>query len=295
MANKRKTITRTFSLKRLIGSRRNRRLQAKQADEPQQPMDWRAMGQRALAAMIFAGQVLGVAAVLSVAGVGGYLAYERLMGSSIFMVQKVRVEGARRADAAHIQRLAAKVAGRHIFSADLRAAHAAVVTHPWVKDARVYRQYPDTVAVEVIEHQAKALLLIGHLYLVDTEGQVFKMASRTEADRLPVITGISRMDYINKPGLAKPLLTAALAALDRYRSMNRPPLSEVNVGPGGEITMYLRRNGVALRFGAEVSPDRLKRLDAVWAALGPETTRVRVVFLDNEMRKDRVTVRMGSF
>ncbi len=295
MANKRRTITRSFSLKRLLSSGGNRRLEAKKKGEPRQPLDLRAVGQRSLASVIFAAQVAGVGAVLCAAGAGGYLAYERLMGSSIFMVQKIRVEGTRRADATNIRRLAAKVAGRHIFSADLRAARAAALTHPWVKDARVYREYPDTVAVEVIEHQAKALLLIGHLYLVDTEGQIFKKATSTEADRLPVITGISRMDFINKPALSRPLLTAALAALDRYRSMHRPPLSEVNVGPRGAISLYLRRNGVALRFGAEVTVNRLKKLDAVWAALGPETKRVRVVFLDNEMRKDRVTVRMGTY
>lgn len=294
MANKRKTITRSFSLRRLLGSRQNRRLQAKEGQE-RQPLDWRAAGNSALSASLFAARVSAVALVLFAAGVVGYMAYDRLMGSSQFMVQKIRVEGTRRGRSVHIQRLAAKVTGRHIFSVDLHAARRAVMAHPWVKDARVYREYPDTVAVEVTEHQAKALLLIGHLYLVDPDGKVFKKAGPEEADKMPVITGISRLAYINQPADARPLLTSALEALDRYRSMHRPPLSEVNVGPRGAITLYLRRNGVALQFGQEVSNDRLRKLDAVWAALGPETKRVRIVFLDNEMRNDRVTVRMGSF
>lgn len=294
MANKRKTVKRTFSLWRLFGTRQNRRLQEKKG-QPRQPMNWRAAGNSALSATLFAARATAVALVLLVAGAGGYMAYDRLMGSSKFMVKKVRVDGTWRAKAAQIKRLAAKVSGRHIFSADLRAARHAVVSHPWVKDARVYREYPDTIAVEITEHQAKALLLIGHLYLVDTQGQVFKKAGPAESEKLPVITGISRLEYLNKPEAAGPKLTAALAVLDRYRSMHRPPLSEVNVGPRDSITLYLRRNGVALRFGSEVNSERLKKLDAVWAALGPETRRVRVVFLDNEMRTDRVTVRMGSY
>ncbi len=294
MANRRKTIKRSFSLKRLLGARQNRRLQARKG-EPRQPPDWRAAGQSALSASLFAARAVAVALVLFAAGVGGYLAYDRLMGSSKFMVQKIRVEGTHRARVDRVQRLAARVAGRHIFSVDLRAARRAVISHPWVKDAKVYRQYPDTVAVEVTEHQAKALLLIGDLYLVDLDGVVFKKADPVEADKLPVITGISRLEYINKPAATRPRLEAALEALDRYRSMHRPPLSEVNIGRRGAVTLYLRRNGVALRFGTDVSGERLKKLDAVWAALGPETRRVRVVFLDNEMRKDRVTVRMGSY
>ena len=49
-----------------------------------------------------------------------------------------------------------------------------------------------------------------------------------------------------------------------------------------------------MRLGNDPSDKRLGRFDVVWAALGPETARTRVVFLDNEIRADRVTVRMGS-
>ena len=294
MGNRRKTIKRGFTIRRLFGTRRNRRLESR-SEAPVEPRDWHALGSSLLSLGLFAARVTAVVLVLLCAGAGGYLAYDRVKGSSTFMVQKVTVQGARRARPADLQRLAAMVTGRHIFSVDLAAARRAVETHAWVKSARVYRDYPNTVAVVVTEHQPKALLLIGHLYLVSSDGKIFKKASPEEAHRLPVITGISRLDHINKPQVTRPRLRRALGALDRYRSMHRPPLSEVNIGQRGDITLFLRRNGVALRFGDEVSLQRLTRLDAVWAALGPETRRVRVVFLDNEVRTDRVTVRMGSY
>ncbi len=87
----------------------------------------------------------------------------------------------------------------------------------------------------------------------------------------------------------------ALEALKRYYDgAPRPPLSEVAVGERDQLTLFLRQGGVALRLGASASDARLKRFDRVWAALGPDTQRVRVVYLDNEIRADRVTVRFGT-
>jgi cell division protein FtsQ len=237
-----------------------------------------------------------VGAVLLGAGMGGYLSYQRLMTSDTFRIQAIRVEGARNAPAEELQRLAQDLLGRHIFNADVAAARAAVMEHPWVRSASLHRRLPDTVVVEVQEHEPRALLLIGHLYLVNPEGQVFKRAAVGETAGLPVITGLARLDYLNNPQAAGERIRRALAALERYgQGRGRPPLSEINVSPRGTVTLFLQRGGVALHFGNGVSEDRLQKLDAVWAALGPETGRARAVFLDNEAHRSRVTVRMGSY
>lgn len=296
MANRRKKVSRNLSLGRLFSRGRNRRVRARaDQDQPRQPTDWRSLGRAVGRAGVLAAQAVALAAVLLGTGAGGYLAYDRVMTSPTFLVQRVRVTGAKRAQPAQLRRMARRVLGQHIFSVDLPRARRAVLEHPWVKDARVYREYPNAVGVAVVEQRAKALLLLGHLYLVNVEGRVFKKAETHEADGLPVITGVTRLAYLNRPAAVHPRLRAALAALDRYRRQRRPPLSEINVDHRGEITLFLRRNGVALRFGGDVSDDRLKKLDAVWAALGPDTRRVRAVFLDNETRRDRVTVRLGSY
>jgi cell division septal protein FtsQ len=112
---------------------------------------------------------------------------------------------------------------------------------------------------------------------------------------MPVITGISRMGYLNHPRKAHARIARALEALDRYYDKVRPKLSEVHIGKRDEISLYLQRGGVALRMGDEVTDERLRKMDAVWAALGPEMRRARAVFLDNVARKDRVTVRMGQY
>ncbi len=238
--------------------------------------------------LLLIGMVVGVSAA-------GYFGYQQLITSDHFAVKIIRVEGNKRAAAPQVQRLIKDVVGRQIFTLELANVQQAAATHPWVRQVEARRELPDTLVLEVQEHEPLALMLLGHLYLVSVEGRVFKRASAEETDGLPVITGINRVDYMNNSGAQAPRLQQALDALAMYREQERPPLSEVNVSELNEVTLYMRRGGVALRFGKLINKDRLEKLDSVLAALGPKARRVRVVYLDNQARQDRVTVRMNRF
>lgn len=291
--NRRKTIVRPFSLGRLFGRQQNRRLKAKAS--PRQPVDVRGLLRGLGRVALVGGKVLALLLLLAGVGFGGYAGYRRVMSSTYFTVQRLEVQAARRASAAEIVRLMQAAKGRNIFTVDLSALRRNVLAHPWVKDAQIERELPGTLRVAITEHKARALLLMGHLYLVNDEGEVFKRVELDEAEGLPVITGIARLDFLNQPQAVKPRLRQALAYLDRYYSQVRPRLAELHLGERGEVTMVMERGGVAVRMGTDVTDERLQRLDAVWAALGPEVGRARILFLDNETRKDRATVRMGNY
>jgi cell division protein FtsQ len=248
-----------------------------------------------LRGLAFLGKVLLLLALVGGTGFGLYRAYVWVLSTDYLGVKRIEVLSARRAPVGEIQRLVHSVRGRNILSIDLDEVEQAVAGHPWVIDARAERKLPDTVRIEVTEHRERALLLMGHLYLVNDRGQVFKRADPEDQEGMPVITGISRLTYLNDQATAERQIRKALDAIDRYRSRMRPALSEINVSPRGAITLYHRRGGLAVRVGKELTEARLRKMDAVWAALGPDVSRARVLFLDNEARTDRVTVRMGSY
>lgn len=241
--------------------------------------------------------ILKVAALvvfLAGVGMGGYWGYQRVMTSDYFAVKRLEIDGVRRASEREIQRLVSTVRGHNIFTVDLSMLRRSIQAHPWVRRAKVERELPESIRVTIVEHRARALLVLGHLYLVSNEGQIFKRAEAEELEGLPVITGVPRLMYLNHPQQARERIQTALGALDRYYSKVRPTLSEVHVNDREEVTLILRRGGMALRMGRELTDERLSKMDAVWAALGPEVEYARVLFLDNEARADRVVARMGS-
>jgi len=302
--NRRKTIKKSWSPLRLLSRQANRRLRSRtkqqeaqeaQEAQPAPAMDLRRMAASVLGLLLFAVKVVVLLVLLCGAVIGGYYTYQRVMHSTYFHVTQIDVRSTRRAPTDQIHRLVRSVLGQNILSLDLGALRRAVQGHPWVRDVRFERELPHTLRVQVTEHRARALLLMGHLYLVNREGQVFKRADADESVGMPVITGISRMTYLNHPATARQQITKALDTLDRYYARVRSPLSEVHVGEHGELTLHLKQGGGAVRVGDEMTNGQLKQMDAVWAALGPEIHRARVVFLDNVARPDRVTVRMGDY
>lgn len=301
MANRRKTLQRKrLSLGRLLRPRRNRRTRPPRPQNPAQPappkapFDWRGLGRRALWGLVWTLRGLAALGVLAGAGAGGYWGYQRLAASTAFNVAEIHFEGAKRAPVADLQRLVQTVRGLRIYAVDLDAVRRSVTAHPWVKGAEARRELPRTLVIRVSEHTAKAALLLGHLYLVSAEGTVFKRATAEEAAGLPVITGLSRLAYLSRPRAARPHLRRALAAVKQYQGEGRPPLSEVNLGSDGEVTLYLRQGGTALRFGRTISEEKLARLDTVWSALGPDTRRARVIQLNSDKHPERVTVRLAA-
>jgi cell division protein FtsQ len=227
-----------------------------------------------------------------VAALGGHWGYRHAAASTYFTVKRIEIAGTHRVAPEHLRQLLASNTGQGIFSVDLSRAARAITAHPWVRSAEVQRRLPDAITVQVTEQRAAAALHLGHLYLVNEKGEVFKRAEPAELGRLAVITGISRRRYLADSVAARAEILRALDVVAEYRRGQRPPLSEVSLGPDGETTIFLRRGGAALRFGARFGKDRLKRLDAVFAALGPELNRVRAIYLDHEVRPERVVVRM---
>jgi cell division protein FtsQ len=146
---------------------------------------------------------------------------------------------------------------------------------------------PDTLGIEVVEHQPAAIVLAGRFYLVNAEGRPFKVVERGERSELPIITGVERSTLAAAKGNAIPELAAALEVIRMYQSKQRPRLGELNLDDDGSLTLYTAQAGTQLRLGRSDFEARLARWDALRAALGDRADNLAVVHLDNETRPDR--------
>ena len=147
-------------------------------------------------------------------------------------------------------------------TADLQRLRRQVERRPWIRAARLQRQWPDTVVVAVTEHRPAARWSPEgeNWWLVDRQGEVFKRhAGEVPAD-LPRLRGPrDRLDKLRK---RRGQLRRALSGEHR--------VSQVGVSQRGAWSA--RINGsIWMRFGSHRFDDRVRRLTAVqeeWGLLG---------------------------
>jgi cell division protein FtsQ len=242
------------------------------------------------------GLIVGVAWALLA---GGREVYEYATTSSRFEVQHLTFEPTQHVDDQTLRELLAIAPATNILSLDLDQLGARLTEHPWVAQASVTRNLPDTLAIEIVEHEAAAIVLAGRFYLVDEQGVPFKQLERGERGELPIITGIER-DSLRDPAArdrAVATIARGLAVLELYQAKQRPRLGEVHLGDDGSIVLYTAQTGTQLVLGRAEFDQRLARWDALRVALGDRAERLAIVHLDHESkpdRRDRVVARFVS-
>ncbi len=247
---------------------------------------WRRVPLRPLVGLLAGGLLL-------VAGALAALIF--VTRSAYFRVRAYSFSPTVHVTAQELRRFAGLQTGNNIFSVDLEAVAERVAAHPWVASARAVRRLPGRIHLEIKERQAAAAVLMGNLYLVDPTGVVFKRAEPAEAHGLVVITGVNRGDYEARRPEARRLLRLGLEVLALYKSgSHRLPLGEIHLDGSGAVTLYTRRRGTQIRLGRSGFLAKLRRLDVLLTALGKDATRLQVVHLDNDVRPDRVTVRLAE-
>ncbi len=212
--------------------------------------------------------------------------------SSKFAIADIRFQGVTHAPVDELERHLPLSKGDNIFRADLRAAARDLLQHPWVADAKLHRELPQTVVVEVTERQPAAAVHLEALYLVDRAGKVFKRATMDEADGLLVVTGIDRDQYVDDTPSTEALIREALDTAAAWG--NRAALSEANVHPTLGVTLYLRDGGTEVRLGRGDLPRKLARYDYLSRELARRGEKPRAFVLDSVTRPDRVAVRLST-
>lgn len=107
-----------------------------------------------------------------------------------FEVRHVRVSGVERMNEGRVYERVVSQRNEPMPDVDVIAIREKLLELPWVKDARVSRQLPGTLAIDIVERVPHAVLQRpDHLALVDVEGNELEPINRTDiGDRL-VISG----------------------------------------------------------------------------------------------------------
>jgi len=294
------------------GPRRNRRVRPKERAEDAAPPEpkrslrervarWavgaRSVGSRLRRPAELALRTLAVVAV----GVGavalGRLVERHVRTSPAFEVTEIQLEGHVRLSRDEVLRAAGLSAGQNVFDVAPEEAEERLAEHPWIAEADVRRRLPGTYTVEVRERRAVALLALGEVYLVSEDGAVFKKVEADDPVDLPVITGVDRERFTRDRGFRTSVLLEAVALLHDYRGAGlwrREPIAELHVERDDGLSLYVGADATYVRLGHGPFRAKLRRLRTVLDELGERGARALYVYLDNERRPDRVTVRVRA-
>jgi cell division protein FtsQ len=173
---------------------------------------------------IFLVIILGGAAALawfiaSLAGVPA-LAQQQIAGLASdagFEVRRVTVTGVERMNDAKVYNSVLDKKDQPMPLVDLEEVRADLLTLSWVKDARVSRQLPDTLLIDIVERKPHAVLAKpGRLVLIDATGAELEPISQANAKGMLVVSGPGARMQVEQLGklldaapALKPKVTAA--------------------------------------------------------------------------------------
>jgi cell division protein FtsQ len=244
----------------------------------------------------------------------GHLLQHHLTTSPAFAIDKIEVKGLVRMERPELLDAAGIELGRNVFARGPAEVKARLLKHPWIASASVSRRLPGTFSLEVREREPIALLVVepcsdahlrsetdtgcddgSSLYLLSDDGKLFKRFDAKDPVDLPVITGVDRDRFGSDPEFHKTILLEVAQLVHDYRSQGlwqKLPISEIHVEPSDGFSLYVGEELTLVRLGAAPFAQKLPKMKKVFARLSREHATAEYVYLDNEERPDRVTVRL---
>jgi cell division protein FtsQ len=126
-----------------------------------------------------------------------YQQYAALAAKAGFQVKRVPVTGMERVDQLKVYQLVLAEKDRAMPLVDIEKIRADLLQYGWIKDARVSRRLPDTLAVEIIERKPAALWQRNGRYsLIDANGIVLANVRAGEGGDLPTLNGNEANEHI---------------------------------------------------------------------------------------------------
>jgi len=245
-------------------------------------------------AMIVAAGLLLAATIANIAGVPAMAHAElsRLASDAGYSVRTVRVSGTQRLDESEVYALALGQKNRAMPQVDIEQLRADLKELPWVRDARVSIQLPDTLAIDVIEREPHAVLQKpDHLVLIDMEGHELAPVSREKSAGMLLLSG---------PGAARQVanLDALLAAAPALESQIE---AAEWVGNRRWNLTFGTGQVLALPEGAKTSASALVKfanLDGQYRLIGGKVTSFDMrnpprIYMREPGRADRIELAQG--
>jgi cell division protein FtsQ len=190
------------------------------------------------------------------------LARQWILESPYFAVREIQVRGGEKFGGHEIVALAGLKHGMNIWRIEPAAIEKKIATHPWVRRVLVRREFPRRVIIEIEERSPKAIVAMGKLYYVDSDGVVFKEVGAGESVRYPLLTGLRPQELGSRDPAVRRKIQDAVRLSD-LMAKDAHTISEVHFEASDRVVLYTTAYSVALRMGWGDWENKVRRVDRV--------------------------------
>ncbi|MES2781760.1 MAG: cell division protein FtsQ/DivIB [Pseudomonadota bacterium] len=218
-----------------------------------------------------------------------YQQYAALAAKAGFQVQRVEVTGMERVDQLKVYQLVLAEKDRAMPLVDIEKVRADLLQYGWIKDARVARRLPDTLAVEIIERKPAAVWQRDGKYsLIDADGIVLANVRPGEGGDLPTLNGndanqqtVALNDLLDKASALKSQVSGATWVGNRrwdlqFQTGETLALPEGEAEAAKALLNFARMDGVHRLLGRDMIHFDLRDPDRAYFRKAPKAEPVKV-------------------
>ncbi len=193
--------------------------------------------------------------------------HDLLTQCEYFRTKKIIVQGIKRLSYDQILKQTRLKLDMNLLSINLPLTRKRLVGHPWIKDAEVRRELPDSLFLSVTEQQPLAVLDMGQKFIMNTDGEIFKRCSLSDAQSLPLVTGLKYYDLKsgNDPGSIRMASVMEVLRLGEKPGCPIPRhlIHRINVDQQLGLTLYAFNSEKCIRLGFNDYNNKLTGLKKV--------------------------------
>jgi cell division protein FtsQ len=223
--------------------------------------------------------------------------YAAVTHTDYFRIEAIKVSGLSRLTEAAIVTQAKIRTGDNLLAVNLGLVCKRLLAHPWIATARVAREIPGTIRIEITENQALAVLDLGRKFLINTNGRVFKERSPDDPQKLPLVSGITYADMSLGEDALSPAMTAVVQVLQTSQAQNSAipyaQIQEVSMDPGMGIALTAWPDQRRIKLGFAPFESKYQRIKQLLPYLRRSSTWQGFDTIDAN-NPDRIVVQLGS-
>ncbi len=193
--------------------------------------------------------------------------YDYLTQCEYFEARQIRIFGNDRLNSGEILSRASLSPGINILSLNLFVVRKRLLADPWIAEAEVSRELPDSIQIQIEERRPLAILDLGRKFLLDETGELFKELEGEPLTALPLVAGLEFTDLRLAGKDGSPVFDAVLEVLHLSRrpdsALPIEAIRRIDVDRQLGLTIHAFSRRKAIKIGFSDYPAKYDRLRSV--------------------------------